>query len=145
MSFAKASVKRFNEELNDAPAPNAYDASMGGLGLRAAEDQAPAAYTASLLASQPIVQSLVAAPQLPDQAEQGVLNPPTLAALSAALGNPVVEAEVEGLTQKMLTQKIDEQQLNLLHTMLNNQDVRERARLASLSLPHAGDWSKPFF
>ena len=28
MSFAKASVKRFNEELNDAPAPNAYDAKM---------------------------------------------------------------------------------------------------------------------
>ena len=26
MSFAKASVKRFNEDLNDAPAPNAYDA-----------------------------------------------------------------------------------------------------------------------
>lgn len=28
MSFAKASVKRFNEDLNDAPAPNAYDAKM---------------------------------------------------------------------------------------------------------------------
>ena len=26
MSFAKATVKRFNEDLNDAPAPNAYDA-----------------------------------------------------------------------------------------------------------------------
>ena len=64
---------------------------MGGLGLRAAEDQAPAAYAASLLASQPIVQSLVA-PQVPaqvgDQPEQGVLDPDTLAALSAALGKP---------------------------------------------------------
>ena len=28
MSFAKASVKRFNEDHNDAPAPNAYDAKM---------------------------------------------------------------------------------------------------------------------
>jgi len=121
---------------------------FGGLGLRSAVDQAPAAYTASLLASQPISQSLVAAPQLPDhpeegapdQPEPGVLDPPTLAALSAALGKPVVEAEVEGLTQKMLTLMVDQQQLNLLHTMLDDQDVRERSRLASLSLPHAGDW-----
>ena len=121
---------------------------FGGLGLRSAVDQAPAAYTASLLASQPIGQSLMAAPQLPDhpeegapdQPEPGVLDPPTLAALSAALGKPVVEAEVEGLTQKMLTLMVDQQQLNLLHTMLDDQDVRERSRLASLSLPHAGDW-----
>ena len=28
MSFAKATVKRFNEDHNDAPAPNAYDAKM---------------------------------------------------------------------------------------------------------------------
>ena len=40
----------------------------------------------------------------------------------------------------MLTQKIDEEQLRRLHAMLNDQDTREKARLASLSLPHAGDW-----
>ena len=63
---------------------------MGGVGLRAAEDQAPAAYAASVLSSQTLVQSLVGAhadggdDQAEGDGQQGSLGPQLLAALSAA-------------------------------------------------------------
>ena len=121
--------------------------SMGGVGLRAAEDQAPAAYAASLLSSQTLVESLVGGPDVEggvDQGEgddlQGSLSPQLLAALSTAQGAEVVEAELVGLTQRMISFKIDQHQQQRLKEMVGEEDTREKARLASLSLPHAGDW-----
>ena len=64
--------------------------SMGGVGSRAVEDQAPAAYAASVLSSQTLVQSLVGAhadggdDQAEGDGQQGSLGPQLLAALSAA-------------------------------------------------------------
>ena len=118
---------------------------MGGVGLRAAEDQAPAAYAASVLSSQPLVQSLVDAPdqglaQVDGDDLQGSLCPQLLAALSAAQGSEVVEAELVGLTQHMISLKIDQAQLLRLEGMVDEEDIRKKARLGSLSLPHAGDW-----
>ena len=58
----------------------------------------------------------------------------------SAQGAEVVEAELEGLTQRMISLKIDQHQQHLLKEMVGEEDTREKARLASLSLPHAGDW-----
>ena len=40
----------------------------------------------------------------------------------------------------MISLKIDQHQQHLLKEMVGEEDTREKARLASLSLPHAGDW-----
>ena len=63
--------------------------SMGGLGLRAAEDHAPAAHAASILSAQLRVQDLVGgrqAAEADDEGAGGVLSPQLLAALSEAQG-----------------------------------------------------------
>ena len=49
--------------------------SMGGLGLRAAEDHAPAAYATSYIASQPLVRQLLGSQQeAPINLSQGLLD-----------------------------------------------------------------------
>ena len=40
----------------------------------------------------------------------------------------------------MISLKIDQEQLRRLEGMVDEDDTREKARLGSLSLPHAGDW-----
>ena len=126
--------------------------SMGGLGLRAAEDQAPAAYAASILSSQLLLQDLVGprGPPRPAVALPGVdvdlepkptLSPRLLANLSAAQGEEATAADLAGMTQKQMSVKIDLHQQQLLVQQVDQQgEDRERARLASLSLRHAGDW-----
>ena len=115
------------------------------MGLRAAEDHAPAAYAASRLSSQPIFLSLKEEQPLQQQVgaadqQDPILQPPLLEALSAAQGCPAVEADLEGLTQHMISKRIDEEQLKKLHERVDPGNTRERARLASLSLAHSGDW-----
>ena len=110
--------------------------SMGGMGLRAAEDQAPAAHAASVLSSQLLVQDLVG-PRVDDRP---ALSAQLLAALSESQGAEATEADLVGLTQRMISLKVDEHQLHLLQEQVGEDEVREKARLASLSLPHSGDW-----
>jgi hypothetical protein len=120
--------------------------TMGGAGLRAAEDHAPAAFAASLLSSQPLVQALLGPgdqghPQVEgDNQEPSILSPLLLDTLSAAQGSQVVEAELEGLTQHMISLQIDQEQQRRLHNMFDEDETREKARLASLALAHSGDW-----
>ena len=45
-----------------------------------------------------------------------------------------------GVPQRQLGVKIDLQQQKILLDGLGREEVRERARLRSLTLPHAGDW-----
>ena len=40
----------------------------------------------------------------------------------------------------MISLKINQEQLRRLEGMVDEDDTREKARLGSLSLPHAGDW-----
>ena len=75
--------------------------SMGGLGLRAAENHGPAAHAASVLSAQLRVQDLVGGRYAADEDEEGaggVLSPQLLAALSEAQGEreQVQEADLVG-------------------------------------------------
>ena len=47
---------------------------------------------------------------------------------------------MNGVSQKQISYKVDTHQQQLLLQQLQEGKVRERARLASVSLPHAGDW-----
>ena len=47
---------------------------------------------------------------------------------------------MEGVTQKEVSYKIDQNNHNILSNLTRDSGVREVARLASVSLPHAGDW-----
>ena len=123
---------------------------MGGLGLRAAEDQAPAANAASILSSQLLLQDLVgprgpprlavALPGVDVDEPRPTLSPRLLAALSAAQGEAATAADLAGMTQRQMSVKIDLHQQQLLLEQVDQGNERERARLASLSLRHAGDW-----
>ena len=122
--------------------------SFGGLGMRGAENHAPAAHVSSLLSSQLLVQDLTThvqqpVPDAPLQDEEvlaGILGPELLAALGAAQGEEAREAELVGMNQRQISLKVDlEVQQQLIRGLEEDED-RERARLASLALPHAGDW-----
>ena len=118
--------------------------NLGGMGLRTAEDHAPAAFAASRLSSQPILLSLKEGQPQQQPVGEGdqqetILQPPLLEALTAAQGCPAVEAELEGLPKYKISKRIDEEQLKKLHERIDQGNTRERARLASLSLAHAGD------
>ena len=45
-----------------------------------------------------------------------------------------------GLSQKQISVKINLHQQQLLLEGLGKKEMRERARLASVALPHASDW-----
>ena len=67
-------------------------------------------------------------------------SPQLLAALSTSCGEEVLAADLAGLTQRMISAKVDQHQLHLLQEDVGEDEVREKARLGSLSLPHSGDW-----
>ena len=68
------------------------------------------------------------------------LSPQLLALLSAAQGEEALEENLNGVSQKQISYKVDSHQQKLLLQQFQEDEVRERARLASVSLPHAGDW-----
>ena len=110
--------------------------SMGGVGLRAAEDHAAAAFSTSLLSSQPLLRSLLHLEE-EEAAEPAPLPAPILHLLSAQTGaeEPLTSQSLQNLTQQMLSAKID--LLNLQHlqeALKAHGSVREVARFASVSL-----------
>ena len=111
-------------------------------GTEGAEDHAPVAYAASLLSSQLLIQSLLGVDhELPvEDPENGNLSPQLLAAISAAQGEEALEADLVGLNQHQMSSKVDLHQQRQLIDGIEEEDVREVARISSLSLPHAGDW-----
>ena len=110
--------------------------SLGGMGLRAAEDHAPAAHAASVLASQPLLQGLLGTQE--DGAT--VLPPSLLEALTVAMGEEAREEELKGVPQRKMGVKVDKEQERKRLEKVEEGDSEEMARLKSLTLPHAGDW-----
>ena len=78
--------------------------SQGGLGLRAAEDHAPAAYSTSFLAAQPLAKDLL---QAAEEAMSTALPPALLDLLSSKQGEEATAESMEGVTQRMASFKID--------------------------------------
>ena len=109
----------------------------GGMGLRAAMDHGAAAYSTSFLQSQPMVKQLL---NVTDDDELAPLNPAVLATLSIQLNEEVTEESLVGLTQKMVSNKVDLANKTLLAPKILEAGEREVARMASLSLPQAGAW-----
>ena len=113
--------------------------SMGGIGLRSAWDHAPAAFAISLLSAQDLKEKIL---NLPDTHDCPVnLTPPLLQYLTSKMGEEASAASLVGVSQKATSLKIDLHNHQLLTTHYSELGVkREIARLASLGLPHAGDW-----
>ena len=112
--------------------------SLGGMGLRAAEDHAPVAHAASVLASQPLLQGLLG--NVGQEEEARVLPHGLLAALTLAMGEEAREEELVSVPQRQLGVKVDKRQEKQLLENVEEGDTEEMARLKSLTLPHAGDW-----
>ena len=136
---------------------------MGGLGLRGAKSHAPGAHAASVLSSLYLIASLLGRPvqqggegaaeirpgkeaggevaaEVRPGRQQGVLSPLLLALLSASQGEETVEESLRGVSQKQISYKVDLYQQQVWQQEFEEDEVRERARVASVSLPHAGDW-----
>ena len=108
--------------------------SVGGLGLRGAEDHASAAHIASLLNSEHLAGNLLGC-----QPEDLMDIPASsLADHSAKQGEEVTLESVAGRNQRMMTKQIDQNNLQILKNQLEKQ--RDIARLNSLGLPFAGAW-----
>ena len=121
--------------LSDAACRQAFlPIKMGGAGLRSATLTSPAAFIASTKQSSTIVQSILPStilPRSPDSALQ---------LLQAHSGNATYSSLSllpPSSTQHSLSNEIDIHQRS---DLLSNSNVRDKARLLSLALPHAGDW-----
>ena len=110
---------------------------MGGLGLRSALDHAGPAFASSLLSSRPLVQQLLGKP---DEEPPKPLPRDFLDTLSVKVGDEVTEDDLHGLTQRMISVKVDLQNQQLFSDQVHGVGEREVARVASLSLPYAGAW-----
>ena len=112
--------------------PGAVASLHGGLGLRSAKDHAAAAYITSVFSSEPLKEGLLS---------HGNLNidlTPATNVLSAKLQEEVAPEDLFGMSQKAASLKVDlASQLSLTNQLT---ELRDKARLASLSLLHAGDW-----
>ena len=112
--------------------------STGGLGLRAAEDHAAAAYISSLLSSQDLKESILGKTE--DQCPP-TISSPLLNILVAKMGEEASVSVLRGLAQREVSLKIDLNNLKLVTNHISGLEItRDIARLASLGLPHAGDW-----
>ena len=107
---------------------------IGGSGLRSAKQHSSAAYIASTTHTQTIVDSLLS----PLISRRSTTNAFTL--LQQNTGNSTYtcpEILPPEFTQHSLSIEIDNFSRNKL---LNDADLRNKARLHSINLPHAGDW-----
>ena len=110
---------------------------QGGLGIRGAEDHAGVAYSSSYTSSKPLVRKLL------NLNEDTLLpmEPDILNNISVSLGMEPSSEMLNDLTQKQLSSMVDGRNLATLTLILEeDNDPREKARLNSLSLPHAGAW-----
>ena len=122
-------------QLDDAARTQAFlPVKIGGSGLRSANQHCSAAFIASNAHTRNIVDSL-----LPPRIERrSTLNAFPL--LQQNTGNPTytnTDLLPPDFTQHSLSIEID---TFARSSLLNNADSRNKARLHSLNLPHAGDW-----
>ena len=112
--------------------------TKGGLGLRAASDHAPAAYSTSLISSQDLKESIL---NLSSEECPLTISTTLLDYLSVKMGEDATIASLQGVSQRGVSLKIDLNNHQLLTNHITELGVlRDIARLASLGLPHAGDW-----
>ena len=117
--------------------------SMGGVGLRAAEDHASTAHAISLLSSLPLCRDILKRPLTEEEEAEFTLPPYILADLSSAMGDNVSTETMKCLTQKSASLQVDLNNSRLLsESFAMEGNVRETARLASVSQAksHCGDW-----
>ena len=113
--------------------------SMGGLGLRAAEDHASVAYASSLLSSHTMINKLLG--RANDDDIQPSLPQPILDDISLKQGEAVDTESLIGVPQRAACLKVDLlNQSLLLNSISEEGEARETARMASLGLPHSGSW-----
>ena len=110
--------------------------ALGGMGLRAAMDHGAAAFSTSLLQSQPMVRQLLNTAE----DEPAPLSPTVLATLSIQTNEETTVESLTGLTQRMVGIKVDLANQTLHTTRIQEAGEREVARMASLCLPQAGAW-----
>ena len=106
--------------------------AMGGLGLRGAVDHSAGAYVSSVYASESLKEGL-----LPHgNVQLNIID--ALALLRQQTNGELSAEELPETSQKMISYEIDKHlKLSLAQSL---SDRRDKARLASLGLPHAGDW-----
>ena len=112
--------------------------SKGGLGLRASMDHAPAAYISSLLSSQDLKESILSKSreECPPRISSALIDQ-----LAMKMGEDTSIISIQSVPQKIISLKIDLHNLQLLENNITGLGVtRDIARLASLGLPHSGDW-----
>ena len=106
--------------------------AMGGLGLTSAVDHSAGAYTASVLSSEILKQGLLPNGNISTDLSNVV------ALLNTKVQEELSEEELFGMSQKAVSLSIN---LKLQQSLTNSlSELRDKARMASLSLPHAGDW-----
>ena len=135
----EALTRILGRPLNDVQWQQAQlPVAMGGLGLSAARDHAPAAYTTSLLASQDLKLKIL---NSTEQESPATVQQALLIYLSDKMGEEASLDSLIGVPQKAVSLTINQNKLQLLSDHINGLgDVREIARLSSLGLPHSGDW-----
>ena len=79
--------------------------SMGGLGMRAAEDHGAAAHAVSLLSSQSLARELLYLPE--EEGNQATLPPSLLQLLSSRQGEEATAESLQDISQKAISVKID--------------------------------------
>ena len=99
----------------------------------------------TVLAAQPLLQGLLGGVQPPgDEEPLPILAPHLLAAITTTTGGEAREEELVGVPQKELSFKVDEERRRRLVEGLGEEEVEERARLMSFTLPlgdpQAGTW-----
>ena len=112
--------------------------TLGSMGLQEAEDHALAAFAASFLSSQPMVRAML---DTPENQPDATLPPAILTFPTTTMGKEeaVTQKAITGLTQKKLSAKVNlANQCLLFSQTMEAADEHEVARLASVSLPHAG-------
>ena len=145
MAFDNMIREALNRILGTALDENAWNqaklpVSMGGLGLRAALDHAPAAFISSHLAAGEIIHKLTGeSSTTSSQSSHEILD--ALENLSVKVGETVTKEDIELKSQKEISLGIDlYNQDCLLKVFKDSFSLRDQARMSSLTLPHAGDW-----
>ena len=112
--------------------------SLGGVGLKSAEDHSSAAYVSSKVASRDLMAQIL---KQPDEDSSPRLSALLLTLLSAKQGEEATVENLSGVAQKATSLKIDLcKHQRLTEQVANLGTQRDKARLASLGLPHSGDW-----
>ena len=128
-------VRIVGRPLSDAARDQAFlPIKLGGAGLFSTSQISAAAYIASIKTTRSVIQSILppaSSPRLPDSA---------FLHLQQETGNPAYSSMAllpPSSTQHSLTEEIHSHHHSVL---LSSSSLRDRARLRSLALPHAGDW-----